>query len=467
VSYTPHVSRFAAGSAIVDNFQLACEQSGPSYASLFSGCQADLHGVFEHPRKLSDNILLISEWFARDGYDVYFWGEHQMANYNLNYGQGVHPDKAFSYKLEAHDTVFKNILNKISSKKNYKAFIMTNFTVTHGIYPPVNINHLREMPDQRQMENFWSLNCLPDDLKASGLTADELDRYGRLLSEQKFLSIAYEFDELVNRLKLNVEEKTKFIKTIEYTYKVDIARLDRLFGRVINKIEEQNLLDNSLIVFTADHGETMHREGIFFKYNHGYELAPEVLTVPLIIRGPSVGISADHYTPVVRSIDLFPTVAGLCEIPVPQKYGLQGIDLSSFLKGLQRPPLLPAYSHTCLIHYLLLPLINQWPILSTLYPDRDPELMWVSVRYGDEVFKWAKYDLNNPVFKPSMFNLKSDAYERNNLFDASNEKHQKVIEDLKAYKMRLVDACKEWDKKAGGISEEERINRLQSLGYLQ
>jgi hypothetical protein len=264
-----------------------------------------------------------------------------------------------------------------------------------------------------------------------------------------------------------MEGKNKFVKTIEYTYKVDIARLDRLFGRIMNKIEEQKLLDDSLIVFTADHGETMYREGIFFKYNHGYELAPEVLTVPLIIRGPAVGIKAGHYVPVVRSIDLFPTIAGLCAIPVPQKYGLQGVDLSGALKAQQKPPILPAYSHTCLIHYLLLPLIHQWPILSTLYPDRDPEHMWVSVRHGDEVFKWAKYDLNNPVFKPTMFNLKSDAYERNNLFDVSNKQHQKVIEDLKVYKIHLVEACKEWNKKAGGISEEERINRLKSLGYLQ
>jgi arylsulfatase A-like enzyme len=466
VNYTPNIERFASQAAVLKNHQVECGQSGIAYASLFSGGQADHHGIFEHPRRIDDKIFLISEAYAQNGYDVFYWGEHPMAEYKLNYAQGTSPDKAFSRRLEADDKLYEKILRRLSLDKNYKAFIITNFTVTHSIYPPINSEHLENKPSDREFRNFWDLNCLPKELEATGLTSKELEVFGRLLNKQDACRFMYDFNRTINSLKLSSIEKDKFLKTVDYTYKVNVARLDRLFGRVIDKIEQQKLLDESLIVFTADHGETFHRENTFFKYTHGHQLAPEVLTVPLIIRGPALGVKPGPHEFVTRSIDVFPTMSGLSSIDIPKKHKFQGTDLSHVLKGQKEPPILPAYSHTALIHWHFFPAFHQWGPIGILYPGRDPELMWVSVRLENRVFKLAKFNLDDPIFKPAMFDLSKDPSERSNLFDPSNEYHQNVMNELKKYKMRLVDAFKYWDKTPEGISIEERLEKLKSLGYV-
>ena len=82
--------------------------------------------------------------------------------------------------------------------------------------------------------------------------------------------------------------------------------------------------------------------------------------------------------------------------------------------------------------------------------------------------KFAKYSIDNPVFEPAMFDLSKDPEERNNLFDPSNEHHQNIIDDLKEYKMKLVEACEYFDKTTSpGISINEKTEKLRSLGYIQ
>ncbi len=468
-NYTPFIKNFASQSAVFNAHTVECGQSGIAYASLFSGCQADRHGIFNHPRKIHNNIFLISDAYAKNGYDVFFWAGHPMANYKLNYGQSVKPDKAFNRMLIAEDIIFKQILSRLSSDKNYKVFIITNFSVTHAIYYPVKANILTQQPTDIEFERFWDLDCLPEEFKKTGLAPNELNKYGRLLNKQNYFSLMYNFDSMTKKIGLTQKEKEKFIKTITYTYKVNIARLDRLFGRVIKKIDQQNLMDDSLVVFTADHGETLYRNNTFFKFTHGYQLAPEVLTVPLIIRGPALGVKSGNYNFVTRSIDVFPTMAQLSNITIPQKNNIQGIDLSVYFDKKTNSPTLPAYSHTALIHSFQKGVVQKSDSpLNLLYPDSAPELMWVSVRLRQKIFKIAKFSLDNPTFQPALFDIQKDPMEKNNLFDSSNEFHQKILDDLRKYKIRLVTACKHWYKITDpGISVKERIKKLKSLGYIK
>ena len=71
-------------------------------------------------------------------------------------------------------------------------------------------------------------------------------------------------------------------------------------------VDERGLRDESLVVFTADHGELLYRDNALFPWSHDFQLAPEVLRAPLLIRGPGVAPGRAEW--VTRSIDLYPTI---------------------------------------------------------------------------------------------------------------------------------------------------------------
>ncbi|MDC0201117.1 sulfatase-like hydrolase/transferase, partial [Verrucomicrobia bacterium] len=94
-------------------------------------------------------------------------------------------------------------------------------------------------------------------------------------------------------------------------YLASIASIDELIGKVIDFIDKSSLKDNTIIVFTSDHGWGMGEKGYLYKNS----LWQESTRVPLIIRSPgssSAGASCDV---PVSLVDLYPTLLELCELP--------------------------------------------------------------------------------------------------------------------------------------------------------
>jgi hypothetical protein len=66
-------------------------------------------------------------------------------------------------------------------------------------------------------------------------------------------------------------------------YASRLQRIDKCFGQFIEYLEAQGLYEDSIVVFTADHGDLLGEEG---RWGHAYNLNPEVVRIPLIIHRP-------------------------------------------------------------------------------------------------------------------------------------------------------------------------------------
>ncbi len=105
---------------------------------------------------------------------------------------------------------------------------------------------------------------------------------------------------------------------------------DELLGRILGELERQGLAEDTLVVFTSDHGESLGEHGLFFK-KCSYEGSAGV---PLVLRGPGVPAGARVDAPV-SLVDLPPTLlraAGLTPGP-----GLPGMDLRAVAAGAPPP----------------------------------------------------------------------------------------------------------------------------------
>jgi arylsulfatase A-like enzyme len=112
-------------------------------------------------------------------------------------------------------------------------------------------------------------------------------------------------------------------------YSAEVTMMDRWLGRFLDKMEELNLFDNTLLILLSDHG-VAHGE-------HGYTgkpdnvLWPEVTDIPFYIRHPEgkgAGQRSDYYA---STHDVAPTILGFLGIEPPQP--LDGQDLSVMLEG--------------------------------------------------------------------------------------------------------------------------------------
>jgi arylsulfatase A-like enzyme len=121
-------------------------------------------------------------------------------------------------------------------------------------------------------------------------------------------------------------EKAKRILRFVDEYDGGIRKGDRYIGKLLAYMEELGLLDNTLIVFTSDHGEEFLEHGRCF---HLTTLYREVLHVPLIIAGP--GIKPRTVAELVpASVSVAPTIldlVGIADHPLP------GPSLAAALEG--------------------------------------------------------------------------------------------------------------------------------------
>lgn len=109
-------------------------------------------------------------------------------------------------------------------------------------------------------------------------------------------------------------------------YYASISFMDAQVGRIVDVLDEQGLADNTIIVFTSDHGYHIGEHGLWQKRT----LFEEGTRVPLMIVAPGITKPGGVVTEPVSHLDLYPTLAELCEVETPSN--LHGQSLVAQLK---------------------------------------------------------------------------------------------------------------------------------------
>ena len=114
-------------------------------------------------------------------------------------------------------------------------------------------------------------------------------------------------------------------------YDGEIRANDHFFGLLMKELARRGLYDESLILFTSDHGEEMLDRG---KVGHGYSLFEEVVGIPFLIKYPGNVDGGIRLQGPASLIDVVPTVLGVVGLDVPE--GVEGVNLRARSPGLDR-----------------------------------------------------------------------------------------------------------------------------------
>lgn len=137
---------------------------------------------------------------------------------------------------------------------------------------------------------------------------------------------------LLNRPNVDIEKAAPFAR---YHFSM-VTLIDREIGRVLTSLAKQNMLENTLIVFTSDHGEMMGSHSLMTK-NFVYE---ESLGIPLIMYHPKT--IQHHVTDLLFSVpDFMPTILGLLAL---DEYIPESLDGSDFSDAIIHPEANASYT---------------------------------------------------------------------------------------------------------------------------
>jgi arylsulfatase A-like enzyme len=110
-------------------------------------------------------------------------------------------------------------------------------------------------------------------------------------------------------------------------YYAHITALDQQVGRILTELDQQGLTENTLVVFTSDHGDMLWSHMLKNK-QLPYE---ESIHIPLIMRLPGQLNPGQRSDLLISVVDFAPTLLGLLNVPVPES--MEGMNLSAHIQG--------------------------------------------------------------------------------------------------------------------------------------
>ena len=202
-----------------------------------------------------------------------------------------------------------------------------------------------------------------------------------------------------------------------------ISLVDQMVGKITNALESAELTDDTIIIFTSDHGDLLGDHGMLEKRSF-YE---ESSRVPLLISIPSLTRSMTEIDGSFSHIDLVPTILDLLGQQIPSH--LHGESRLAVLEGKERLD-----SNDVVIEWNGIREGHFDRGQATIEIDRMNHSMWRSILCDRWKLNLCSGDQNE------LFDLNSDPYEENNLFDLAE--HKDRIRDMTA-RVRL------WQNRTG------------------
>jgi choline-sulfatase len=111
-------------------------------------------------------------------------------------------------------------------------------------------------------------------------------------------------------------------------YYANVAQMDDNVGKLLRTLTELGLDENTIVIYTADHGEMLGEHGLWGKFVF-YESSARV---PLFFRVPGVTTANARCANPVSLVQMVPTLLDLCGVPIPA-----GLDGTSFTRSLREP----------------------------------------------------------------------------------------------------------------------------------
>jgi len=409
---TPNMDRMAREGAYIKNATVSTSLCSPSRASILTGQYAHKHGVVDNNTRVPEGTRFFPQNLQKAGWQTAFMGKWHMGGVTdeprpgfdkwVSFrGQGVYFNPTFNIdgkkvKREGHvsdlltDYALDWMENDCDSGKPFMLYL--SHKAVHAMFEPakrhlgkydkVKLEYPQNMADTE--ENYKGK---PDWVKEQRNSWHGVDHmyHGQM-----------DFDTFYRR------------------YCETLLSVDESIGRVIKYLEDNNLAEDTLVMYMGDNGFVFGEHGLIDK-RHMYE---ESMRVPFLAWCPGMIKPASVIEELVQNIDIAPTVLDVAGLEIPDR-----MDGKSFLPILQGKKI--PWRDSAFYEYYWERNFPHTPTTHGLRTDRYKYIHYHGIWDNDE-----------------LYDLKDDPDEMKNLIDSPE--HQKLIKQLNK---RMFD----WLEKTDGM----------------
>ncbi|MFT4855973.1 MAG: arylsulfatase A-like enzyme [Algoriphagus sp.] len=306
---TPNLDKLAAESLIFENAVTVMAVCAPWRASFLTGQYPLTHGIFYNDKPLDPAAITLGKIYKEAGYQTGYIGKWHLNGHQRGEDSFSGRDKpvpvgrrqGFDYwkvREVTHDYNNSYYFDENDQKQvweGYDAFAQTDSAISF-------IQKNKDSPFALVMS--WG---------------PPHDPYPTAPQEYKDL-----YDWNIIKLRLNVPLALQdSAKRVIANYYAHITALDTALGKLLDELEKAGLAENTIFVFTSEHGDMLLSKGAM-KKQRPYD---ESIKVPMLIRYPKkLGEQSRRLKSPINTPDILPTLLGLSGISIPKT--VEGNDFS-------------------------------------------------------------------------------------------------------------------------------------------
>jgi arylsulfatase A-like enzyme len=429
----PAVSRLAERGVLFRDAIAQGSWTKVSAPSILSSTYPTSNGIHEMFHKLPASADTLAEAFRAAGYATWGGTGNGFSGRGNNLHQGLEvlhergsiqlPD-GMSRSKTARSLVDR-LLPWLESHRDVPFFVFLHPIDPHSPYEPYRpYDALYGGADAKaKHDEAWK--------KVEPLV-QKRDRNGRLPHREDVKDSGFDPDE--------------FIQIYRDWYDGSIRAADVEIARVLEKLDELGIAEDTLVVFVSDHGEEFFdHDGTFHEDN----VYGELVNVPLLLRWPR-GIPEGHVVDeTVQILDLAPTILELAGISVPER--MQGESLAPLLA-------------TSGVRWTKRPAISEWKRRKDQREKGGVDAF--SIVYDGYKLVWnVEREEGVPEFE--LYDHRQDPLDRSDIAEDHPEIVERLSKQLSDWqKWALAEALPTDAEATEGLDAEE-LERLRSLGYVQ
>jgi len=422
---TPNIDRFAENSINFVNAVVPSPWTTPTMTTMLSGVSPLVHQATQRLSAAPEELETLSETLANAGYRTMAVGKNPVIGPHVNLDQGFHeyswyptPELGVSLGSEALAFVLPWVFDVDPS---------TAQLVDKGLQPLVNHNHPGGRPFFLWLHIFDPHMPYEPPLKYLPNLQDN--------PPHPNIGLDMPFGAFKNiRLGQHVPgaDEREWIRTL---YEAEVRYVDDELGRFFQRLRDEGLYDDALIIVVSDHGEEFwEHEG----FEHGHTFYQELLHVPLMVKLPG--------NTQAMTIDQPVSVSGVT--PTVLK-----------VAGVEHEP--ANYSDPPLDRFWLDPSAQSPPLYATgkLYYSDGEALLFGPYKY---IHTFGRPRLDE------LYNLIDDPIELDSLIEVEPDTAARAKEIIGKRKLEAAELRKRLGLQEGSKteSEEEAREALESVGYL-
>jgi len=438
---TPNIDRLSTRGILFENaFSTSC-WTPPSHASLFTGLYPSFHGVYTGDSVLDVSDKTLVEILRDAGYRTLGISSIPQLSITKKFNRGF-DEYVEAWKLN------QTPRRVLKWKAKIRSFFHLDDPVTRYIYEQIR-RWIKERNASMPFFIFANMNTAhsPYDPPTRYLSRHATSPTSfRMTKKLKDLAARDGYRYMARQMEVTGDE----FKGLECLYDGEITYLDELLGYLFIFLQTEGLLEDTLILLLADHGENFGDHGLMY---HQFCLYDSLIRIPMIWHYPRAIPHGERISTLASIIDVMPSILGLaalppesysstqgtCLFPGPQSCHFEGRDF--VIAEYQAPP-------------------GVFNYFRRMTPDFDQSVYergYKSIRTLH-----YKYIVSSKGHE-ELYDLAKDPEEQHNVVNLFREEADRL-------RQTLFKTVRDFGKESGAKSSEEKdgatIQQLKALGYL-